>query len=477
MQRNRVVLVTSLVLILSFGISTFISIKSIRKVVEENNRENSVILVNEICNGIIDSFSEAVAVSDSIGNLFIKQILKDKKNYSVEQTSEIFRAYLTELSAKYGYSTAFIVDDDTLNYYTEWGYIKTLDISNADDNWYIPFKNSKKYYELNIDNDQANNDRLTIYVNLKIKDDDGKYLGTCGVGVPVESIVNFISDIEKRSNIDIKVLSSTGSIKLTNEGLAQNEKVIPQVYTMLQKYNNKNDFEYEPFDKDGYIILKYIPECNWFISITFKGGQITTFSTLISKDIIICLVILLALLITISTVISLYSKKITKYEQAALIDQLTGLKNRRAFEIAMKEISLLPSISDYSVIIMDVNGLKKTNDDFGHRVGDELLMGASKCLKEFYENHCEVYRIGGDEFLAFTNEPIDNQYDLITRFKSTLKSFKHDKITELGISIGIANAADNNITNIEDLIRLADRKMYEDKEAFYNDGIHERRRR
>ena len=104
--------------------------------------------------------------------IFIKQILKDKKNYSVEQTSEIFRAYLTELSAKYGYSTAFIVDDDTLNYYTEWGYIKTLDISNADDNWYIPFKNSKKYYELNIDNDQANNDRLTIYVNLKIKDDE-----------------------------------------------------------------------------------------------------------------------------------------------------------------------------------------------------------------------------------------------------------------------------------------------------------------
>ena len=163
MRRNFLLLVTSVILIISFGFSTVVSLQSMDILVKENNRDNSVIYANEISNAVIDVFSEAVAVSQSMNNTFIREILKNNNNLSLEEQSEILRKYLSDIVYKFGYSTAFMTDDKTMAYYSEHGYSKTVDVNNPDDDWYLPFKESGKQYELNVDNDQANNNRLTIY--------------------------------------------------------------------------------------------------------------------------------------------------------------------------------------------------------------------------------------------------------------------------------------------------------------------------
>ena len=168
MRKNFLLLVTSTILIISFGFSTIVSLKSLDKLIKENNRENSIIYANEVGNAVIDIFSEAIAVSQAINNPFIRGLLKNPQNLPREEKAKIIKNYLSDIVVKFGYSTAFIADDSTMDYYSEWGYTKTIDPSNPDDDWYVPFKTSDKLYELNVDNDQANDNRMTIYINTRM---------------------------------------------------------------------------------------------------------------------------------------------------------------------------------------------------------------------------------------------------------------------------------------------------------------------
>ena len=89
MRKNFLLLVTSTILIISFGFSTAVSLKSLDKLIKENNRENSLIYANEVGNAVIDVFSEAIAVSQTINNPFIRGILKNPQNLSREEKSKI----------------------------------------------------------------------------------------------------------------------------------------------------------------------------------------------------------------------------------------------------------------------------------------------------------------------------------------------------------------------------------------------------
>ena len=79
-------------------------------------------------------------------------------------------------------------------------------------------------------------------------------------------------------------------------------------------------------------------------------------------------------------------------------DELTGLYNRRFFEEKLREIDTEDNYP-ISIIISDVNGLKFTNDIFGHTAGDRLIKNFAEILQKFCRQEDIVARIGGDEFI------------------------------------------------------------------------------
>ena len=478
MRRNFLLLVTSVILIISFGFSTVVSLQSMDILVKENNRDNSVIYANEISNAVIDVFSEAVAVSQSMNNTFIREILKNNNNLSLEEQSEILRKYLSDIVYKFGYSTAFMTDDKTMAYYSEHGYSKTVDVNNPDDDWYLPFKESGKQYELNVDNDQANNNRLTIYINMRIVDSSGTFLGACGVGVPMKQIMTLLQTLETQSDISIKLVSSDGVVKVARSGQLVFKRTEEELRTMLKKYNFSDPFYYETKKVDGYTIVKYIPECDWFAIIDYEGGKSSVRSTMLFKNLMACLAILLAVLIVVNFVLNLFTKHTERFVEEALEDELTGLKNRRSYSKEMEKLNKRQNLKDISVATMDINGLKLTNDNYGHTAGDDLLKGAAAAMKAYFvKNGWKVFRTGGDEFIAITIKQVPDKNTIIDNFKNQLKQFHHEVIKELSISIGVAKASENEISCVEDLIKIADKKMYADKELFYSDSTHERRKR
>ena len=478
MRKNFLLLVTSTILIISFGFSTAVSLKSMDKLVKENNRENSLIYANEVGNAVIDIFSEAIAVSKAINNPFVRGILKNPENLSREEKSKIIRTYLSDIVVKFGYSTAFIADDSTLDYYAEWGYTKTIDPSNPDDDWYMPFKNSSNLYELNVDNDQANNNRMTIYINTRMRDTDGKFLGACGVGVPVKQVMNMLQSLEQQSDISIKLVSQDGIVRVARSGQLIFERTEEELKELIKKYDFSDQYLYQPKGTDGYTIVKYIAECQWFAVIDYNGGKASVSSTMLFQNLMVCLFIMLAVLVVINFVLSNFTKHTEKFVEEALFDQLTGLKNRRAYATEIEKLNKLPTLKEISVATMDINGLKMTNDTFGHTAGDDLLKGAAAIMKKYFsEKGWKVFRTGGDEFVAITTQPIDDKNDIIAAFKNDLTTFHHAQIKELSVSIGIAKGTEHDVTSVEELIKIADKKMYADKELFYSDDSHERRKR
>ena len=155
-------------------------------------------------------------------------------------------------------------------------------------------------------------------------------------------------------------------------------------------------------------------------------------------------------------------------------DQLTDLQNRRAYE---EMIALLAKDlpSGCSVISVDVNDLKNTNDTLGHDAGDELLIGTAKCLCRSFPGTDRIYRIGGDEFAIIIT---DEEYDVeaaLSRLKRYGADWKGDLIHGFSVSTGVASAKE--FDHIDAILKAADQRMYESKREYYEKSGNNRRKR
>jgi diguanylate cyclase (GGDEF)-like protein len=144
-------------------------------------------------------------------------------------------------------------------------------------------------------------------------------------------------------------------------------------------------------------------------------------------------------------------------------DALTGLYNRSFFNEEMTRLET-DGLYPISIIIADVDDLKKTNDYFGHAVGDVLLYRTAQALISSFRVEDVVARIGGDEFailLPKTNE--ETAKNAIQRFKESVQainSVSHD--IPIRLSIGVSTIKPNG--SIKKGFILADENMYVNKQ-------------
>ena len=143
-------------------------------------------------------------------------------------------------------------------------------------------------------------------------------------------------------------------------------------------------------------------------------------------------------------------------------DRLTGLFNRAMAEEIIEGLN--SDENNYCLISIDLNGLKKINDTYGHQKGDLLITEFSKILKESFDAVGNSFRMGGDEFMVLVYEENWSELDsAIEKMKklSEERSIRFD--IPIFASYGIAKNTEENLNNSEEVYKLADSRMYEMK--------------
>lgn len=155
-------------------------------------------------------------------------------------------------------------------------------------------------------------------------------------------------------------------------------------------------------------------------------------------------------------------------------DELTGLPNRNLMQdrleqtISQNERTGKP----FAVLFLDLDGFKRINDEFGHNYGDELLIQAAHRMGTLLRRSDTVCRHGGDEFVILLPTANSVGSSLAVSRKLVVQLAKPYKVKrqqlEISVSIGVALYPKNG-TNIDDLLRSADKAMYRAKAAGKND--------
>ena len=155
-------------------------------------------------------------------------------------------------------------------------------------------------------------------------------------------------------------------------------------------------------------------------------------------------------------------------EKLSDTDELTGLKNRRAFNNALEDEIGKASRYDrpFSLLMLDSDDLKTVNDEFGHAVGDKLIITIAQVVQESLRRTDFLARFGGDEFVAILTEtPGDRALEVAERIRTSVEntSFSaNGKRVASTLSIGISSFS-SELHTAEGLLAEADSKLYESK--------------
>lgn len=148
---------------------------------------------------------------------------------------------------------------------------------------------------------------------------------------------------------------------------------------------------------------------------------------------------------------------VRQLENMSFTDPLTHLGNRFAMDRYSKK---LKSDNSIGVVYCDITGLKRVNDTMGHAEGDQLILRSCSCLTDLFSDY-GIFRIGGDELLALCPGidcgTLENKISLL---KNSMPDY------DVVMAVGSIWQEDFH-NDLDSLLRISEKKMYEDKDAYY----------
>ena len=213
--------------------------------------------------------------------------------------------------------------------------------------------------------------------------------------------------------------------------------------------------------------IQWIVVCHASDKILYYANDENTFILSITNTLRTPLILISFILASLffSILSALYMSGNKKIKIMATYDLMTGCLNR-ATGMQMLE-DLMRQKNDFIICFIDINGLKEINDVLGHEHGDDLILNSVKIIKDNIRENDLLIRLGGDEFLiCFVNIGIDQVETTWERILDKIKLANDgDKPYIISLSHGIAEIKKSDRTMLDEMIKEADIKMYEEKRS------------
>lgn len=231
-------------------------------------------------------------------------------------------------------------------------------------------------------------------------------------------------------------------------------------------------------DQFGYLLTIYTPmtdaagNCRCYVGVDYSMDLLTEYVENIVKRIVLVFVGVMVLLSAVTIIAANHGivKPVKQLENRAFRDTLTGLLNRNAYYDYNKKLDAQITAGDaqFSIIMVDVNNLKKMNDNYGHERGNIYLKNAADLIASVFGTE-NLYRIGGDEFVVVM-EGKQRQAEsthLLREFRARIRDFQEMKglkpWEQVYAAAGIADYTQGKDTSTVDVLKRADMAMYTEK--------------
>jgi diguanylate cyclase (GGDEF)-like protein len=165
-----------------------------------------------------------------------------------------------------------------------------------------------------------------------------------------------------------------------------------------------------------------------------------------------------------------------RLKQMAETDPLTGVYNRAYFNEVLSwagEKKRGPAGMDYALVLVDLNGLKEVNDQYGHEAGDRVILKAVELLRGMTRTGDRLIRLGGDEFVVLCLDCDSALAELVVerireaeRGAVVAVSDAHGREETIPVRLSLGSAASDRDLE-ERMMQVADQRMYADKETYY----------
>lgn len=475
MNRYKLILLLALVLGAGFVATSVVSYQVSKHSIHDAIVDNELPLTadniySEIQKDLVRTvFIASMMASDT----FLRDWLIDGEE-GVERISR----YLQEVQARYGTFVSFLVSEQSRQYYYGKGILKTVKAEEPRDAWYFRVREMQQPYELNVDKDLAHADALTIFVNYRVLDYANQYIGATGVGLTVDSVQKLINSYQQRYRRNVYFVDPQGMIIISGNQKyppgSNVEKIagLAQIFPEILKHES-GSYEYQNAGATHLINARYIAELKWYLFVEKSESEATSSIryTLYLNLLICVLVTAIAILLT-HIALKRYQSEL---EMMATTDALTGLPNRRAFDIVV-EVLFNESVrkkTQIAVLVLDIDNFKSINDRYGHLAGDYVLSEAALTIKSCIRASDFICRWGGEEFVIVGKDGDAHGAMLLAEkirvaIESRAISYKGELIN-ITASLGTAIAeADENIAQV---IERADKAMYLAKASGRNQVI------
>jgi methyl-accepting chemotaxis protein len=410
----------------------------------------------------------------------------------------------------------FWISDIDKKYYFNDEYVYTIDPSDESSWWYNSIMTNPDPYSLTVNYD-VGVQKTMLWIDVPVLDNDRKSVGIVGSGVDLSDFINAVNLNNSKKEDELYFFNAAGEI-ITAKDVNLVEKKANITYVLDQtgdeilartKVLKIGEIEYFRIKARRQIIavtsipVSSVPALNWYITavrpVTAMGFLKTgmTFLFGVMMAVIFSVFILFNIFIAVmleplNHIVKAINQTFTDLDlkphegknhkneietlgdflNLTIIDQLTGIYNRRYLDGSLQKIikSLSRTGSSLSVLMIDIDYFKKYNDTYGHDAGDGCLRAVADALSQCVIREDDfVARYGGEEFVAVLPNTDKNGAQLIAeRMLDKVRecNMPHETSDIAGyvtISIGGTTDVINHLQQGKSYIKLADEGLYESK--------------
>jgi len=386
----------------------------------------------------------------------------------------------------------------------------TVDIENPDNYWYKMTLYETEKYNFNI-NYNAEIQRTMLWINAPVFDNNQKPAGMVGTGINLSDFINAIYQ-DYSEDEELYFFNAAGEITGARDIDLVSEKI--NITSVLGQTGNKimdnvkllknGEIKYfKTTDRKGIAAYSSIPALDWHIAVlhpfTIEESLQTDMAVLFGVMMIVILSVFVFFNIFIVVILEPLNQVVKTINQTfadwdlkpqegghqkdevgtfreffhlTIIDQVTGIYNRRYLDGSLKKIIKLHSRTggSLSVLMIDIDYFKKYNDTYGHDAGDDCLRIVASILSECVIREEDfIARYGGEEFTAVLPNTDENGARLVAekileKMREINIPHKSSDISSyVTVSIGGTTGIINHLQHGSDYIKAADKALYESK--------------